>query len=44
MLPPEARLMLVCLRINRYEDGTIARIARIARIERILRILRMQIG
>ena len=40
MLPPEARLMLVCLWINRYEDATIARIARIARIVRILRIVK----
>ena len=44
MLPPEARLKLVCLRINRVEVATIARIARIARIVRIARILRMQIG
>ena len=41
MLPPEARLMLVCLRINRCEVATIARIEGIARI---LRMLMMQIG
>ena len=41
MLPPEARLMLVCLRNNGCEVATIARITKIARI---LRMLMMQIG